>query len=77
MQLSMRLDFVAVAGGVAQGAASDYANVDNTTGSQLDVSAGSAPVVSLANRDLLANSTYTLFVVGPAASATGILRKDR
>lgn len=74
---SMRLDFVAVAEGVAQGAASAYANVDNTTGSQLDVSAGAAAVVSLTNRDLLANSTYTLFVVGPAAAATGILRKDR
>jgi hypothetical protein len=74
---SMRLDFVAVAEGVAQGAASVYADVDNTTGSRLDVSAGPAAVVSLANRDLLANSTYTLFVVGPAASATGILRKDR
>lgn len=74
---ALRLDFVAVAEGVAQGAASAYANVDNTTGAQLDVSAGAAAVVSLTNRDLLANSTYTLFVVGPAASATGILRKDR
>lgn len=74
---ALRLDFVAVAEGVAQGAGSAYANVDNTTGSQLDVSAGAAAVVSLTNRDLLANSTYTLFVVGPAASATGILRKDR
>lgn len=74
---ALRLDFVAVAEGVAQGAASAYANVDATTGAQLDVSVGAAAVASLTNRDLVANSTYSVFVVGPAGAATGILRKDR
>lgn len=74
---AMRLDFVAVAEGVAQGTGSAYANVDNTTSAQLDVSVGASTIVSVTDRDLLANSAYTLFVVGPAGSATGILRKDR
>lgn len=74
---ALRLDFVAVAEGVAQGTASAYANVDNTTSAQLDVSAGASTIVSVTDRDLLANSAYTLFVLGPAGAATGVLRKDR
>lgn len=75
--LALKVDFLSVSDGVAQGSASAYATVDSSTAAQVDVTSGATTVYSAADRVLDANSIYSVFVLGPVGSATGIVRKDR
>lgn len=75
--LSMKIDFGALADGVAGGAASPYAAIDATTTAQVDVTGGSTTYYSAADRTFAANGVYSVFVLGSAGSPVGVLRKDR
>ena len=77
--LSMTVDFLPVADGVAAGSASAYASLAATTTAQLSVTAAgrAAPLFSAVDQRLDAGAVYTVFVVGAPSAAVGILRKDR
>jgi hypothetical protein len=77
--LSMTVDFLPVADGVAAGSASAYASLAATTTAQLSVTAAgrAAPLFSAVDQRLDAGAVYTVFVVGVPSAAVGILRKDR
>lgn len=77
--LSLAVDFTPLADGVAPGTASAYAAVDPTVTAQLSVSSPGlgAPLFSAIEQTFLADSNYTLFVVGSLDAPTGILRRDR
>lgn len=77
--LAMTADFVPVADGVDPGTASTPRLVSATTAASLSVtgSGRSTPLFSAVDQRFEAGAVYTVFVVGPAASAVGILRKDR
>jgi hypothetical protein len=78
--LSMTVDALPVAGGVAAGTASSpYVAVDATEVAAISVSSVglATPVFSASGQRLTAGGVYTVFVAGTAASTTGILRKDR
>jgi hypothetical protein len=77
--LAMTVDFVPRADNVAAGAASPYAAVPATATAHLAVTAAglTTPLYSADDRVLGAGSNYSVFIVGPAGSATGILFKDR
>lgn len=68
-----------VTGAVAPGTASAYAEVAPTSTAELLVttSGSTTPVYSVANQDLMAGATYSVFVLGDPAAAIGTLRKDR
>ena len=77
--LSMTVDFLPLADGVAPGAASAYGATAASTTARLAVTAAglAAPLFSAIDQRLDANATYSVFVVGAVAAPTGILRKDR
>jgi hypothetical protein len=77
--IAMTADFVPVADGVSPGTASTHRLVNATTTASLSVtgSGRSTPLFGAVDQHLEAGANYTVFVVGPAASAVGILRKDR
>lgn len=77
--LAMSIDFLPLAGDVAAGAASAYAVVDASTSARITVTAAgtASPLHSAIDQRIDAAAVYSVFVVGPAASPTGILRKDR
>jgi Domain of unknown function (DUF4397) len=80
--LAMTADLVPVADSVAAGQASTYSSVLPSTTASLSVSGVglSKPVATLSTQTLLANSNYTLFVLGGLdanGAATAQLRKDR
>ncbi|MDE2567028.1 MAG: DUF4397 domain-containing protein [Burkholderiales bacterium] len=77
--LALTVDFVPVADGVAAGTASSYGSVPPSTTASLSVTAAglASPVVSAGTQTFVAGANYTVFAVGSAASAVGVLRRDR
>ncbi|MBP6765927.1 MAG: DUF4397 domain-containing protein [Rubrivivax sp.] len=77
--MAMTADFVPVADGVNPGQASAHRLVSATTTASLSMTGTGrpTPLFSAVDQRLEAGAVYTVFVVGPAASAVGILRKDR
>jgi hypothetical protein len=78
--MSMTVDALPVAGGVAAGiASSPYVAVDATEVAAVSVTAVglATPVFNAIGQRLTAGGVYTVFVAGTAGSSTGILRKDR
>lgn len=77
--LAMTVDFVPAADGVLPGAASAYAAFAATTTARLSVTASGqpAPLFTAVDQRLDAGGVYSVFVVGPLAAPTGILRRDR
>jgi hypothetical protein len=77
--LAMTVDFVPAADGVLPGTASGYASFAATTTARLSVTAAGrpAPLFTAVDQRLDAGGVYSVFVVGPVAAPTGILRRDR
>lgn len=77
--MSMTVDALPVAGGVAAGTASGYATPNASDVAAISVTAAGVaqPVFSATDQRLTAGSVYSVFVVGPQGATTGILRKDR
>lgn len=75
--LAMKIDFGAVADGVALGTASAYTALDATTTAQVDVTNGSQTYYSATDRTFAANGVYSVFLLGSTANPVGVLRKDR
>jgi len=77
--LSLTADGLPVAGGVAAGTASAYAELASATGVALNVTAAGVgvPVFATTDRTLAAGAVYTVFVLGGPTPATGLLRQDR
>jgi hypothetical protein len=77
--LAMTVDFVPLADNVAAGAASPYAALAATSTAHVAVSATGilTPLYGADDRVFSAGSSYSVFVVGPAASVVGIVFKDR
>lgn len=77
--LALTVDFIPAAGGVTAGTASPPAQVDASTDATLTVTAlgRSSSVWTATERTLAAGAVYSLFMVGPVDSPTGILFKDR
>ncbi|MCP5286539.1 MAG: DUF4397 domain-containing protein [Burkholderiaceae bacterium] len=77
--IALTLDFNPVADGVASGTASSPLQVNAVSAGALSVTAPGrgSPVWQAVDQVLVSDGVYTLFVVGPEANATGILRKDR
>lgn len=77
--LSLSADFTPVADNLAAGQASAYGTLAATTTAQLAVTAvGTAtPLFSAVDQTFVAAANYTVFVVGSAVQAVGIVRKDR
>ncbi len=78
--LSMKLNFVVLADTVALGTASGYSLADPSTTAQITVDAfgsTSALYSSAANLTLLANTSYTLFMVGSSSAPVALLSRDR
>lgn len=82
-QLALTLDFAPLADSVNRGEASAYAAATPTSGTggsgALTVTASGlpAPVYSVANQQFVANGVYTLFLAGPIAGPTAVVRADR
>jgi hypothetical protein len=77
--VALTVDFIPAAGGVAAGTASSPTQVDASTDATLTVTAvgRSSTVWTATERTLAAGAVYSLFMVGPVDSPTGILSKDR
>lgn len=76
--LTLKADFSVVAQSVAQGQASDYANVAASTAMRLDVSSPTnAAVYSLTDANIVAKGVYTIYLLGDAAAPVADLRKLR
>ncbi|MBL8341947.1 MAG: DUF4397 domain-containing protein [Rubrivivax sp.] len=77
--LSMTVDALPVASGVATATASAYGSADASEVAAISVTAAgmAQAVFSATNQRLTAGSVYSVFVVGPQGSTTGIVRKDR
>jgi hypothetical protein len=77
--LSMTVDALPIASGVAAATASGYGSADASEVAAISVTAAGVaqPVFSATNQRLAAGSVYSVFVVGPQGATTGILRKDR
>jgi hypothetical protein len=77
--LTLKVEFLVTADGVAPGSASDYASVAASTAARLTVTTPgqSGPILDQSNYTIAANSIYTFFVVDATSSAQGILAKDR
>ncbi|MET0520340.1 MAG: DUF4397 domain-containing protein [Burkholderiaceae bacterium] len=83
--LAMTLDFTSVASNVAPGASSTPAVVNSSTTSQLSVTSPTAvdPVFSIPTGSsstpltLVANSVYTVFMMGDASLPRGQLKRER
>ena len=76
--LSLTVDASPVAVNVGAGAASAYASQTPSTIAQVAVaSAAQGTLFSKAEQTFTANTTYSVFLLGPAASTTGVVRADR
>jgi hypothetical protein len=77
--LSLTVDALPVASGVAAGTASAYGSANANAVADLEAAAvGVAqPVYTATDRPLAAGTVYSVFVVGPQGATTGILRQDR
>jgi hypothetical protein len=77
--LSLTADFSALGGRVTAGSASAYALTTPGTTITLRVTreGDSEPLFTASGQTLLAGATYTVFVVGSAEKAVGIVRRDR
>ncbi len=76
--LSLTVDASPVAVNVGAGAASVYASQAPSTIAQVAVgAAGAGTLFSKAEQSFIANTTYSVFLLGPAASSTGVVRADR
>ncbi len=76
--LSLTVDASPVAVNVDAGAASTYASQAPSTIAQVAVaSAAQGTLFSRAEQIFTANTTYSVFLLGPAASTTGVVRADR
>jgi hypothetical protein len=75
--LSLQVDLVVVADGVAQGAASAYVSVDASTTAKLTATSPGFSLSTAADQTLLAGSSYSFFVVGSAKAPVPILHRDR
>ena len=76
--LSLTLDASPVAVNVNAGAASGYANQAPSNIVQVAVAAaGAGTLFSKADQVFTANTTYSVFLLGPAASTAGVVRADR
>lgn len=76
--LSMTVDASPVAVNVASGAASAYVSQPPTTIAQVAVAApGAGTLFSKVDQIFSAKTTYSVFLLGPAASTTGVVRADR
>lgn len=76
--LTLSVDYTALASNVAYPSASSYATLTSTTDSYVQVtsSASSTALYSASSVSLSAQSVYTMFMLGDT-STTGVLRKDR
>jgi hypothetical protein len=79
LPLSLTVDLVPVAGNVSAGTASpEYVNLAPTSTAKLVVtSPGLSKVFEAVDQSFVAGASYTVFVLGNPAAATGTLRKDR
>lgn len=75
--VSMTVDGLPVASGVAAGGNSAYQLQPASTTADIVVAAPGATLYSVIDQTLAAASNYTVFVLGPSGSTTGVLRKDR
>lgn len=77
--IAMTADFVPVADGIGPGLASTPRQVSATTTASLSVTGTgrTTPLFTAVEQRLEAGANYTVFVVGPASAAVGIVRKDR
>lgn len=75
--LSMTVDGLQVAAGVSAGGNSAYSPQPASSTADIVVASPSSNLYSVIDQTFLAASTYTVFVLGPATGATGVLRKDR
>ncbi|MCW5609576.1 MAG: DUF4397 domain-containing protein [Rubrivivax sp.] len=77
--LALTVDFVPAADGVLPGDGSGYASFAATTTARLAVTASGqpAPLFTAIDQRLDGGGVYSVFVVGPLAAPTGILRRDR
>lgn len=78
--MSMTVDALPVAGGVAAGAASTpYVAVNASEVAAISATAAgaAAPVFTASGQRLTAGGVYSVFVVGTAGATSGVLRQDR
>jgi hypothetical protein len=77
--LTLKVDFLVTADGVAQGTASPYDSVAASTTAHLTVTTPgvAGTIFDQSNYTIAADSVYTFFVVDATSSAQGILAKDR
>lgn len=75
--LSMTVDALQLAAGVAAGGHSAYSQKAASTAARIAVAAPGATLYSAVDQTFAAASTYTVFVLGPASGVTGVLVKDR
>ncbi len=76
--LSLTVDASPVAVNLGAGAASAYASQAPSATSQVAVaSAGAGTLFSKTDQSFTANTTYSVFVLGPSASPSGVVRVDR
>jgi hypothetical protein len=77
--LTLKVEFLVTADGVAQGTASGYESVAASTTARLTVTTPgvASPIFDQSNYTIAADSVYTFFVVDATSSAQGILAKDR
>ena len=75
---SLSVDGEAIgSGGVAEGAAGTYSEINASTSATLSVSAGATSLYSQTNQSLVAGGVYTVFVTGSAGSTSGVIKRDR
>ncbi len=77
--LALKLDLAVSASGVPAGGASSYSLAGATTAARLEISSSDsslAPYTTI-DRTLIANSVYSLFMLGSAAAPVDALVKDR
>jgi Domain of unknown function (DUF4397) len=75
--VSMTVDGLPVASGVAAGGNSAYQLQPASITADIVVAAPGTTLYSVIDQTFLAASNYTVFVLGPSSAATGVLRKDR
>ncbi len=77
--LTLTADFSAVAGNVAQGQASAWAQVPASTAMRIEVSSplSTTPLYALTDASIAAKGLYTVFMLGDSSAPQAVLRKDR
>lgn len=75
--VSMTVDGLPVASGIAAGSGSAYQMQPASITANIVAAAPGATLYSAINQTFVAASNYTVFVLGPSNAATGVLRKDR